>query len=58
VCESTLSTTNQVKTKNRNQMAHETLDDSLPFAPLTLVLRKERQRQRNLDHRPPTHRHL
>ena len=29
VCESTFSTMKQVKSKNRNQMADETLDDSL-----------------------------
>jgi len=28
VCESTFSTMNHVKSKNRNQMADETLDDS------------------------------
>jgi len=42
VCESTLYTVKQVKSKNRNRMADEILDDSLLLTPLTLVLIKER----------------
>jgi len=41
VCESTFSTMKQVKSKNRNRMADEALDDRLRLAPLTLVLIKE-----------------
>jgi len=39
--ESTFSTMKQVKSKNRNRMAGETLDDSLRLAPLTRVLINE-----------------
>jgi len=39
--EDTFSTMKQVKSKNRNRMADERLDDSLQIAPLTLVLIKE-----------------
>jgi len=42
VCESTFSTMKQVESKNRNQLANETVDNSLRLAPLTLVLMKER----------------
>jgi len=42
MCENTFSTMKQVKSKNRKQMADKILDDSLLFAPLTLVLIKER----------------
>jgi len=41
VCESTFSTMKQVKSKNRNRMAEETLDDSLRRAPQTLLLIKK-----------------
>jgi len=37
VCESTSSNKKQVKSKNINRMADETLDDSLQLGPLTLV---------------------
>jgi len=42
VCESKFSAMKQVKSKNRNRMADEALDDSLRLSPLTLVLIKER----------------
>ena len=42
VCESTFSTMKEVKSKNRNRMTDETLDDSLRLAPLKLVLIMER----------------
>jgi len=32
----------QVKSKNRNRMADETLGDSLPLAPITQMFIKER----------------
>jgi len=41
-CESTFSTMKQVKSKNRNRMADESLDDSFRLVPLTPVLIKER----------------
>jgi len=53
LCESTFSTMKQVQSKNRNQMAQETLVDSLRLAPLTLVLIKKHlwcQRSLNYSH--------
>jgi len=41
VCESTFYTIKQVKSKNRNRMADETLNDSLRLAPLTQIFIKE-----------------
>jgi len=48
----------QVKFQNRNGMADETVGYVLRLASLTLVLTKERQCQRNLDHRHPADRDL
>ena len=42
VCNSIFSGMKQVKSKNRNRIADETVDDSLHLLPLTLVLIKER----------------
>jgi len=47
VCESAFSTRKQVKSKNRNRIADETLDDNFRLVPLTLV--KQRYCQRSLD---------
>ena len=56
VCESTFSTMKQVKFKNRNRMANETLDACLRLAAANSGIDKERQCQRSLDHRHPTDR--
>jgi len=42
VCKSTYIFYEQVKSKSRNRMPDETLDDSFRLAPQTLVLKKER----------------
>jgi len=46
----------QVKFKNRNRMANETLDACLRLAAANSGIDKERQCQRSLDHRHPTDR--
>jgi len=40
VCESTFFTMKQVKSKNTNRMASETLYNSLRLAPLTLLIKE------------------
>jgi len=57
VCESTFSTTKQVKSKKRNRTTDEILDDSLRVATMNiLVLLKEQYCQWSLNHRHPTDR--
>jgi len=58
VCESTFSTMKQVKSKNRNRMADETLDDSLPLATTGNGIEKGMTVSESLDHRPPLDRDL
>jgi len=48
----------QVKSKNRNWIADETLHDSLRHPTPTLVFIKDRYCQRSLDHWPPADRDL
>ena len=49
MCKSTVSKMKQVKSKNRNRMADETLDDSRPLANTGRPIDKGRWCQRRLD---------